>query len=159
MRKLLPFAAAAVLAALPASALAFDGTSEGTINAGGSVFYDSATANGARTQIEGHGGYYLLDALLVGGSVGYDDDDVTSVLSLAGLCRYHFLDAWFLYNNSRPGICSPYVGATLGLAHGKDPRHSDTGLSLGLQIGAETFLADHVALNVGLDFSMCTADV
>ena len=159
MRKLLPFAAAALLAALPSSALAFDGTSEGTFNAGGSFFYDAATANGACTRLEGHGGYYLIDALLVGGTLLYDHDDVTSVFSAAALGRYHFLDAWYLYSNSKPGICSPYVGATLGFVHGKDTRDSNTAPFFGLQLGAEIFLNPNVALNVGADYSKCTSDV
>lgn len=159
MRKLLPFAAAALLAALPASARAFDGTSEGTLNAGGSLLYDAATANGAHTQIEGHGGYYLFDAFLVGGTAAYDNDDVTTVFSAAALCRYHFLDAWYLYSNSKPGICSPYVGASIGLVHGKDTRDSNTAPYFGIQFGAEVFLNPNVALNIGGDFSLSTADV
>ncbi len=159
MRKLLPFAAAALLSAIPASALAFDGTSEGTINAGGSFLYDSATASGSSVQFEGHGGYYLFDAFLVGGSAAVMDDDFTTTYELAGLCRYHFLDAWFVASNSRPGICSPYFGARLGLVHGKNSRDSNTGLFLGPHIGMEFFLNANVALNVCGEFDICTADV
>lgn len=159
MRKLLPFAAAALLSALPASALAFGGTSEGTIDAGGSFFYDAATSTGPLVQLEGHGGYYLYDAFLIGGALAYEDDDVGTVFDASALCRYHFLDAWYYHSNSQPGICSPYFGARLGLVHGKNTRDSATGLALGLQLGLEIFLDQKVAVNVGGDFAMCTADV
>ena len=128
------------------------------VSASAPAFADGTAPGSTRAWVPPTG-YYLYDAFLIGGALAYEDDDVGTVFDASALCRYHFLDAWYYHSNSHPGICSPYFGARLGLVHGKNTRDSATGLALGLQLGLEIFLDQKVAVNVGGDFAMCTADV
>ena len=138
MNRLLPAALAAfALAALPAAADLYGGTDRDAIAVGGSFFWDSATEDGKDLSLELHGGYYVADALLVGGSLAVRDDDVADTWELSALCQYHFLRA-FDPANDRPWGLSPYAGLRLGL---------------------DVFFTDNVVLDVALDLAACTAEV
>ena len=159
MRRLLPAALAVLsLAAIPASADLYGGTEQDAIAVGGSFFFDNGSANGKDLSLELHGGYYVLDALLVGGSLAVRDDDVADTWELALLGQYHFLNA-FDPANDRPWGVSPYVGARLGVARGKDTTGSNTGALAGLRLGVDLFLTDNVALDLAFDWSICSAKV
>lgn len=159
MRSLLPAALAAlVLAAVPASADLYGGTEQGAIAVGGSFLYDRGTANGKDLSLELHGGYYVLDAFLAGGSLVLRDDDVADTWELSALGQYHVLNA-FDPANDRPWGVSPYVGARLGAARGKDAAGSNTGALAGLRLGVDLFLTDNIVLDLAFDWSICTAKV
>ena len=159
MRRLLPAALAVLsLAAIPASADLYGGTEQDAIAVGGSFFFDNGSANGKDLSLELHGGYYVLDALLVGGSLAVRDDDVADTWEFALLGQYHVLNA-FDPANDRPWGVSPYVGARLGVARGKDTTGSNTGALAGLRLGVDLFLTDNVALDLAFDWSICSAKV
>ena len=159
MRRLLPAVLAVLsLAAIPASADLYGGTERDAIAVGGSFFFDTGSANGKDLSLELHGGYYVLDALLVGGSLAVRDDDVADTWELALLGQYHFLNA-FDPANDRPWGVSPYVGARLGVARGKDTTGGNTGALAGLRLGVDLFLTDNVALDFAFDWSICSAKV
>ena len=83
MRPTLPAAIASLLlAALPASAELYGGTERDTIAVGGSLFYDTGSANGKDLSLEAHAGYYVLDAFLLGGSFGARNDDVADTYEM-----------------------------------------------------------------------------
>ena len=104
-----PFAAvlAALALAVPASAsdsLLYGGTERDAIALGGSFLYDPATANGKDLSLELHGGYYVLDSFLVGGSFAVRDDDVADTYELSALGQYHFLNALDPQNDRPWGV-------------------------------------------------------
>ena len=159
MRRLLPAALALLsLAAAPASADLYGGTEQGAIVLGGSFLFDNGTANGKDLSLELHGGYYVLDAILAGGSLVIRDDDVADTWEFALLGQYHILHA-FDPANDRPWGVSPYVGARLGIARGKDAAESNTGALAGLRLGVDLFLTDNVALDLAFDWTLCSAKV
>ena len=159
MRRLLPAALALLsLAAAPASADLYGGTEQDAIAAGGSLFFDNGSANGKDLSLELHGGYYVLDAFLVGGSFAARDDDVADTYELAVLGQYHYLNA-FDPENDRPWGISPYAGLRLGVAHGKDAAGGNTGGLVGLRFGVDIFLTDNVALDLAFDWAICSAKV
>ena len=159
MRRLLTAVPALLLlAAAPASADLYGGTEQDAIAAGGSLFFDNGSANGKDLSLELHGGYYVLDAFLVGGSVALRDDDVADTWEFAALGQYHFLRA-FDPANDRPWGVSPYAGARLGVARGKDAADSSTGALAGLRLGLDLFLTDNVVLDLAFDWSLCSAEV
>lgn len=150
---------AALALAAAADAFAYGGTSAQTIAAGGSLNYDPSTAAGSSLRVEARGGYYLFDGFLVGGAGSVSDDDAASCYELAAYCQYHLLQLVGSGNDS-PGGFSPYVGARLGLAHGKnDYGDSATGALAAIRLGAEVFFTDNVALDLAADVSACTGDV
>ena len=153
--------AAAVLAsfAFASSAFAWGGTTEGTINAGGNFSYASSSAAGSDLAFEGHGGYYLHEAFLVGGGLDVLKNDAVTTYDLAGLVKYHLLDPVLRDAEGRPYAVSPYVGARLGLAHGKNDADSNTGILAAARVGADVFLTQNVALDFLVDFAACTAEV
>ncbi len=158
MRTRLAAAALALLAALPSSALAdWGGTSQGTYAVGGSLLYEPKTVDGGRLTLEGHGGMYLLDAFLLGGSAAYSDDDVFTAWEAAVLAQYHFLDPLVVDEEGRPYAVSPYVGARLGVVSGENYKKDDLGLLGGLRLGLDVFLTQKVALDFMLDLDVSTA--
>ena len=164
MRSPIPAVLAALaLAAVPASAdpaaeLLYGGTEQGAIALGGSFLFDAATANGKDLSLELHGGYYVLNAFLVGGSFVVRDDDVADTYELSALGQYHFLNA-FDPVNDRPWGVSPYAGLRLGVAHGKDVAGGNTGALAGLRLGVDLFLTDNIALDLAFDWTICSAKV
>ena len=159
MRRLLPAALALLaLAAAPAAADLYGGTEQGAIVLGGSFLFDNDTANGKDLSLELHGGCSVLDAVLAGGSLVVRDDDVADTWELAALGQYHFLNA-FDPANDRPWGVSPYVGARLGAARGKDAAGSHTGALAGLRLGLDLFLTDNIVLDLAFDWSLCSAKV
>ncbi len=159
MRRTLPAAIASLLlASLPASAELYGGTERDTIAVGGSLFYDTGSANGKDLSLEAHAGYYVLDAFLLGGSFGARNDDVADTYEMAVLGQYHFLNA-FDPQNDRPWGFSPYVGARIGVARGKDVAESHWGALAGLRLGLDIFFTDNVVLDVAFDLTACSADV
>jgi opacity protein-like surface antigen len=150
--------AAFLLAALPASAEFYGGTERDAIALGGSLFYDTGSANGKDLSLEAHGGYYVLDAFLLGGSLAARNDDVADTYELALLGQYHVLNA-FDPANDRPWGFSPYVGARVGVARGKDVAESHWGALAGLRLGVDLFLTDNVVLDFAFDMTACSADV
>jgi hypothetical protein len=145
--------------ACASSAFAWGGTTEGTINAGGNFSYSSASAAGSDLAFEGHGGYYLADACLVGGALNVRKNDEVTTYDLAGLVKYHLLDPVLRDAEGRPYAFSPYIGARLGLAHGKNDADSNTGVLAAARVGADVFLTQNVALDFLVDFAACTAEV
>ena len=84
MNRTIPAALAAILlSALPASAEFYGGTERDAIAVGGSLFFDTGTANGQDLSLELHGGYYVLDGFLIGGSLATRNDDVADTYELA----------------------------------------------------------------------------
>lgn len=135
------------------------GTVQQTIAAGGSFSYDPSTEAGSELRLEAHGGYYLFDGFLVGGTGSVQDNDAASCYELAAYCQYHVLQL-VAGGNDRPGGFSPYVGAKLGLAHGKNEYDdSATGAVAGVRLGLEIFFTDNVALDVLGEVSASTGDV
>ena len=151
--------ASAVSAALCSSAMAWGGTSEGTINAGGALCYTSSSEAGAGFDVEAHGGSYLFDAFLAGGSVGLRDNDAVTTFEVSGLCKFHFLDMLLTDSEGRPYAFSPYIGTRLGLGHGKNRHDSNTGLLVAGRIGLDVFLTQNVALDLMADFAACTSEI
>jgi hypothetical protein len=153
---------AAVLAAalaLPSAAFAWGGTTEGTIATGGSLSYAPTTEAGSDLQFEIRGGYYLADAFLVGGGVGARKNDAVTTYELSALAQFHFLDAVLHDENGKPYAFSPYIGARLGFAHGKNDADSNTGILAAARVGFDVFLTENVALDFSGDFAGCTARV
>ncbi len=149
----------ALIASVPAAAFAFGGTEAQTIAAGGSFSYEPGTESGSCLRIEGHGGYYVFDGFAVGGTGAVKDDDAASVYEFAAYCQYHLFQL-VGEGNDRPMGFSPYVGARLGVAHGKNEyKDSATGALLGVRAGMEIFFTDNVALDLVADLSGCTGDV
>lgn len=160
MRTTFEFAfAAAVSLSLCSSAFAWGGTSEGTINAGGSFFYSSTSEAGSELDLEGHGGYYVYDAFLAGGAVEARKNDAVTAYDLSGLVKFHFLDNVLLDSDGRPYAFSPYIGARAGLGHGKNKKDSNTGLLFAARVGVDVFLTQNVALDFLADFAACTGRV
>ena len=153
------FLAALSSLACASSAFAWGGTTQGTINAGGNFFYSSTSAAGSELALEGHGGYYLADACLVGGAVQALKNDAVTTYDFAGLVKYHLLDPVLRDADGRPYAFSPYIGARLGLAHGKNDADSNTGLLAAARVGADVFLTQNVALDFLVDFAACTGKV
>ena len=159
MRRSVPAALAAfLLAALPASAELYGGTERDAIAVGGSMLYDTGSANGKDLSLEIHGGYYILDSFLIGGSFAARDDDVADTYEAALLGQYHFLTA-FDPENDRPWGVSPYVGARVGFARGKDVAESHWAALAGLRVGLDVFFTDNVVLDVAFDMTACSANV
>ena len=77
---------------------------------------------------------------------------------MAVLGQYHFLNA-FDPQNDRPWGFSPYVGARIGVARGKDVAESHWGALAGLRLGLDVFFTDNVVLDVAFDLTACSADV
>ena len=160
MRTTAKFVLAAVSSiACASSAFAWGGTSEGTVNAGGNLFYSSTSEAGSEFTLEAHCGYYVFDAFLVGGSLGARKNDAVTAYDLSGLVKYHFLDPVLVDSEGRPYAFSPYIGARAGLAHGKNDFDSNTGLLVAARVGVDVFLTQNVALDVLADFAACTAEV
>ncbi|MBQ7666369.1 MAG: outer membrane beta-barrel protein [Kiritimatiellae bacterium] len=141
------------------SAFAWGGTTEGTINAGGALAYSSSSEVGSEFDFEGHGGYYFYDAFLAGGSVSVLKNDAVTTFDVSALCKYHFLDTFLADSEGRPYAFSPYVGARLGLARGKNDFESHTGVLAAARLGMDLFLTQNVALDVMADFAACTSEV
>jgi hypothetical protein len=159
MRLTIPAALAALLfAALPASAELYGGTDRETIAVGGSLFYDTGSSNGKDLSLEAHAGCYVLDSFLLGGSLAARNDDVADTYELALLGQYHFLNA-FDPENDRPWGISPYVGARVGLARGKDVAESHWAALAGLRLGLDVFLTDNVVVDFAFDMTACSANV
>ena len=151
-------AATLLLAALPASADLYGGTERDAIAVGGSMLYDTSSATGKGLDLELHGGYYVLDAFLLGGSFDVRDADVAYTYELALLGQYHFLNA-FDPVNDRPWGVSPYVGVRVGFARGKDSAERHNAALAGLRLGLDLFLTDNVVLDFAFDLTACSADV
>ena len=147
-----------LFAACTARADLYGGTRAGTVAAGGSLAYDASSADGADLSFELHGGFYAGESFLVGGSLSVQDDDVASTYEAAALCQYHWL-ALFGDGNDSPYGFSPYVGARLGLAHGKDAADKNTGALAGLRIGIDVFFTENVVLDLAFDLDACTGAV
>ena len=159
MNRTIPAALAAILlSALPASAEFYGGTERDAIAVGGSLFFDTGTANGQDLSLELHGGYYVLDGFLIGGSLAARNDDVADTYELALLGQYHVLNA-FGPEFDRPWGVSPYVGFRVGYARGKDIAESHDAALAGLRIGLDLFFTDNVVLDLAFDWTACTAKV
>lgn len=159
MRRLLPAVLALLsFAAHSASADLYGGTERDAIAVGGSLLFDAASANGRDLSLELHGGYYVLDAVLVGGSLAVRDDKVADTYELSALGQYHFLNALDPAND-RPWGISPYAGLRLGVARGKDASGGNTGALAGLRLGVDLFLTDNVVLDLAFDWTVCSARV
>lgn len=140
-------------------AFAYGGTTEQTIAAGGAFSYEPSTEAGSAFRIEGRGGYYLFDGFIVGGDASAYDNDAATCFEISAYCQYH---VFRLVNpdNDSPGGFSPYVGARLGVAHGKnDFGDKATGALLAARFGLELFFTDNVALDIAADVAACTGDV
>lgn len=159
MNRTIPAALAAILlSALPASAEFYGGTERDAIAVGGSLFFDTGTANGQDLSLELHGGYYVLDGFLIGGSLATRNDDVADTYELALLGQYHVLNA-FGPEFDRPWGVSPYVGFRVGYARGKDIAESHDAALAGLRVGLDLFLTENVVLDFAFDLSACSANV
>lgn len=144
---------------LVSSAFGWGGTSEGTLNAGGALAYDSSTEAGSEFDLELHGGYYLYDAFLVGGSFDSRKNDSVTLFEISALAKFHFLDTLLVDSEGRPYAFSPYVGARLGIARGKNDFDSHTGVVAAARLGMDVFLTQNVSLDIMADFAGCTSEV
>ncbi len=159
MQRTIPAAfAALLLAALPASADFYGGTEQDAIAVGGSMLFDTGSANGKDLSLELHGGCYVLDGFLIGGSFSARNDEVADTYELALLGQYHVLTA-FGPEFDRPWGISPYVGVRVGYARGKDAAESHDAALAGLRVGLDLFLTENVVLDFAFDLSACSANV
>ena len=129
-------------------------TDQGTVGLGVNFNLDFDGPGG--TTVDGGllGGYYLSDGVLVGGSFSaYDDDYITR---FAG-----FLTAEQNFETGTPWI--PYIGARLGLMHGKykiaGESESATALAAGLTGGIKYFLTESIAIDLSIDAVLASDDV
>lgn len=159
MNRTIPSAITAlILSVLPATAEFYGGTEKDAIAAGGSLFFDTGSSNGKDLSLELHGGYYVLDGFLIGGSLAARNDDVADTYEFAMLVQYHVLNA-FGPEFDRPWGISPYAGVRVGFARGKDVAESHDAALAGLRFGLDLFLTENIVLDFAFDLTACSANV
>jgi opacity protein-like surface antigen len=154
-RLLLSAAALALLtAAVP---LLAERTDEGTVEIGGSLYYDNETPAGGSFQIDLLGGYTVSDGWLVGGDVRFDTDDNADFYAL-------FVNVERSFEIGSADTVSPvvpYCGVGLGYASADfDGEDGDaSGIVLGLRAGLKLMLTGDLAVDFSLHGDLSTDDV
>ncbi len=149
---------AAALAAAASPAVA-GGTLEGTVNAGGSLDYTSKTVAGSDFDLDLHGGYYVVDSVLVGGDFCIQKNDASKAWELTAMGRFHFLDPWLTDEGGAMASFSPYAALRLGWASGDNKIDDDTGGVAAFRLGFDFFFTDNFALDCYVDLAASTGDV
>lgn len=158
MKNILPLSLAAALAfATPGIAAA--GTLADTINAGGALSYTKSTVAGSEVDVDLHGGFYVIDSVLVGGDLMLRDNKAVTEWELTATSRFHFADPFLTDEDGPLSNFSPYVGIRVGFASGDNSAKDESGLVAALRAGFDFFFTDNFALDLYADFAAATADV
>ena len=147
MRKFFVMAIALAFAtAVCAQPTIYEGTRELLI-AGG---WDSDGETGTELDLTVGYGVFVRDAIEVGGTLGYESlsDGDWKVMAIGGFVEYHF---------DMASMTVPYVGAKIGYASYEVPDESV--FEYGPRVGVKYFIADNVAVDVGLTYMLATEEV
>jgi opacity protein-like surface antigen len=155
MRSTRPLLASILSLALVTSVPALAGrTDQGTVEAGAAFSLDFEGANGATLSGDFLGGYFIMDGVLLGGTVGVYNDDALTLLSGFATVEQHF-------ETDSPWL--PYVGAKLGVMHSKadfgDSSDSITAMAIGATGGIKFYITEMAALDLSLNFVLASDDV
>lgn len=141
----------AVVATMSACARA-DWTEKGTWAAGGSFMVDFDSYVGTDIKADFNLGNYIDRGLMVGGYLGFGDNDIVTSVALGAVGKWHFMD------NGR-NLFSPYLRGKVGIAYGETSIDDTYALVIGAGVGADYFVSRNVSINVGLNFDVATDDV
>ena len=156
MKTPLATAFALVLSATLLPAARAERIDQGTVEIGGSFFYDTDTAAGGQLSLDLLGGYYIADGWLLGGEGRFVDDDATSLYGLSILLERSFElgDA----DTITPFL--PYVGGSLGYFDADYKNFDSTsGAVFGIRGGVKLMLTGSIAVDFGVHFDFGTDDV
>jgi hypothetical protein len=129
-------------------------TDAGTVEAGSAVLLDFEGANGMSISSDFLGGYFVVDGVLVGGTLGIYNDDALTLLSGFATVEQHF-------ETDSPWL--PYVGAKLGIMHSAveigETSEDVTALAVGAVGGIKFYITEMAALDLSLNFVLASDDV
>jgi len=150
MKKCIVVLVMVMLAGSTYGQLLFAGTRE--ISLGGDLDFEGA--NGTSLDLDVGYGYFIMDDLEVIGRFGFYDDDLYSAYALGFGAQFNFdFGTEFV----------PFAGADLSWGAIKWDEDDDSGdknaIVLGLEGGANYFIAENVAISVSLNLDIATDDI
>jgi len=135
-----------IVAALATFVHAQPSIQEGTRELSLSGGWDPDTAAGATIALDVGYGVFVRDLIEVGSLLSYASDDNTTLWGLGGFAEYHF---------DMATMTVPYVGFRLAYVD----YDVDTTFQYGPRAGVKHFIADNVAIDIALQYTMAGEDI
>ncbi len=136
----------AIVAALATFVHAQPSIQEGTRELSLSGSWDPEGAAGATISTDVGYGVFVRDLIEVGSLVSYASNDITTTWGLGGFAEYHF---------DMANMTVPYVGLRLEYVD----YDVDTTFQYGPRAGVKHFIAENVAIDVALQYTMAGEDI
>ncbi|HMP73344.1 MAG TPA: hypothetical protein PKE55_08805 [Kiritimatiellia bacterium] len=119
-----------------------------------SGFFDPDTVAGTRFDLEVGYGYFVVDYLEIGGSVGIYTDSIVDTYILRGYTEYNF-------DTATPIV--PFAGLALSLYNSDvkfaDTKESSSAAAIKLYGGSKYFMTQNLAITGTAGFEVATDDV
>ena len=154
MRKYLVMVMVAVLAC---GVYAQPSIEEGTRELSIAGAWDPEGPTGTALQLTAGYGLFLRDALEVGASLGYESYEDAGgsgvdlkAWQLGGFVEHHF---------DMATMTVPYIGARVGYLKAELGSWDESAFVYGPRVGIKHFIADNVAVDIGLEFMFATEDM